>query len=119
MAPAVGADDCRVKVVDGDTVQTCEGPIRLRKCNAPEPFMSSGRQAAKRLDDLLVDAGWIELKCHPELACRDIFKRRICDVVLDGEDACDILMTEGYARPHKSWRACSRERPTAGRTLVW
>ena len=60
--PAAGnAQDCRVKVVDGDTIQTCEGRIRLRKCNAPEQFMSGGKRAAKRLDDLLVDAGWIDL----------------------------------------------------------
>ena len=112
------AQDCRVKVVDGDTIQTCEGRIRLRKCNAPEQFMSGGQQAAKRLDDLLVDAGWIELKCHDQFACRDIFNRPICDVILDGEDACDILVTEGYARPQRMRRACARVQPTGGRTLV-
>ena len=105
------AQDCRVEVIDGDTVRTCAGPIRLRTCNAPEPFMRGGRAAAKRLDELLVDAGWIELACHRDRECRDIFARPICDVLVDGEDVCQILIGEGFAKPQRRTRACSRETP--------
>lgn len=105
------AEKCRVTVIDGDTVQTCEGPIRLRTCNAPEPFMPGGRAAATRLDELFVDAGWIELACHRDRVCRDIFNRQICDVLVDGEDVCEILVAEGYVKPQRTVRACQRQRP--------
>ena len=105
------AQDCRVAVVDGDTVRTCDARIRLRTCNAPERFMPGGGAAAKRLDDLLVDAGWIEVACHTGRECRDIFNRPICDVLVDGEDVCQILVGEGFARPQRRMRACSRETP--------
>ena len=51
-----------------------------------------------------------QLLCHREIPCRDIFNRPIFDVVVDGKDVCEILMTEGYASPQKSIRACSRDK---------
>lgn len=114
---AEAQERCAVRVVDGDTVLTCEGPVRLRTCNAPEPFMVGGPAAARRLRDLVDEADWLELACDPDLACRDIFNRPICDLLVDGEDACHTLVAEGYARPRKWIRACSRVRPTDRRPL--
>ena len=105
------AQQCRIEVIDGDTVRTCDRRVRLRTCNAPELFMPGGRAASKRLDDLLVDAGWIELACHRDRECRDIFNRPICDVLVDGEDVCQILVAERFARPQRRMRECSRETP--------
>jgi endonuclease YncB( thermonuclease family) len=105
------AQDCGIGVIDGDTVRTCGGPIRLRTCNAPEPFMPGGRAAAKRLDEILVDAGWIELACHRDRSCRDILNRQICDVLVDGENICEVLIAEGHAKPQRAIRACQLQTP--------
>lgn len=110
-------EPCAVKVIDGDTVLTCEGAVRLRTCNAPEPFMRGGPAAARRLRDMVDEADWLELACHPDLACRDMFNRPICDLLVDGEDACHTLVAEGYAKPRRWIRACSRARPIDRRPL--
>jgi endonuclease YncB( thermonuclease family) len=104
-------EPCLVEVIDGDTIHTCEGRIRLRTCNAPEPWLPGGRAARSTLQTLIDAADNIELVCHRE-ECRDIFKRPLCDLVLDGIDACHTLMVEGHAMRQRRMRPCSREMPT-------
>jgi endonuclease YncB( thermonuclease family) len=105
------AGDCRIDVIDGDTVRTCEGRVRLRTCNAPERFMAGGQAASKRLDALLLDAAWIEVACHRDRTCRDILNRQICDVFVDGENVCNVLVAEGYAERQRALRTCQMQRP--------
>jgi len=109
---------CPIEVIDADTVRTCEGRIRLRTCNAPERFMPGGTAAASRLQDLIDNADYLEVLCHREPECRDVFNRQLCDLVVDGEDACVILVAERYAKPQNRMRLCSRVKPTDRRPLL-
>jgi endonuclease YncB( thermonuclease family) len=107
----VAAYKCRIDVVDGDTVRTCEGLVRLRGCNAPERFMTGGPAARKRLDELLLDATSIEVACHRDRPCRDFLLRQVCDLLVDGQDVCDVLVAEGRALPQRGLRSCQMQRP--------
>ena len=109
---AQAQERCSVEVIDADTVHTCDRRIRLRTCNAPERFMPGGAAAASRLQALIDQADWLELVCHRDLECRDIFNRSLCDLVIEGEDACQTLIAEGYAKPQRGMRACARVQPT-------
>ena len=108
-----------INVWDGDTFKTKkDGRICLRTCDAPEylwPQREAAIRATERLIGLIERARSTDLVCSWEPPCRDGFGRLICDLVLDGKDACDTLITEGLATKQKRMRACSRDWPSSAR----
>lgn len=101
-----------IYVWDGDTIKIPEhGRIRLRICDAPEyawPKRAAAERATERLKSLINGASSAELVCKWEPPCRDTFGRLICDLLLDGQDACTTLIEEGHATVQGRMRACSR-----------
>jgi endonuclease YncB( thermonuclease family) len=87
------------RVIDGDTIELEGERIRLAGIDTPEIFSPEcdaermlGARAAAALAALLQTSG-IEIRRHGE----DRYGRTIADVLVNGRDAGEILVAEGYA----------------------
>jgi endonuclease YncB( thermonuclease family) len=93
-------------VVDGDTVHLDQESYRLLGIDAAE-IRRAQCDAERRLGELtkhrlevLLESGAISVFPDPPTK-RDKYGRRLLRLIVNGEDAACVLITEGYARP---WR---------------
>lgn len=100
-----------IEVVDGDTIRRLGEPIRLIGFDAPETYraqcdgeLKRGNEATKRLQELLRDAGTIQLV---EQSQRDRYGRILARLILDEQDVADIMVNDGLARRYSSGQRLS------------
>lgn len=93
-----------VRVVDGDTIKALGETWRLTGFDTPETRYARcarewmlGIVAKHRLEALIAGAGRIEIAAR---SGRDKYRRRLGALMIDGEDAADIMVREGLARPY-------------------
>lgn len=109
-------DRARVVVVDGDSVTLDGQEWRLMGFDTPE-IEKAGCEgerrlalaAKRRLEDMIAAAREIRLDGGEE---RDRYKRPLGDLVLDGVNVREAMISEGWARPYNGGRRkgwCSRD----------
>lgn len=91
-------------VVDGDTIDAAGERWRLTGFDTPETRYARcarewmlGMTAKRRLERMIAGAGRVEIAARNG---KDKYQRRLGALLLDGEDAADILVREGLARPY-------------------
>ncbi len=101
-------------VIDGDTLRINGTRLRLRAIDAPETHRPGcaaeaalGALATGRLRQLVGEARAIEIR---ESGDRDRHGRPLVDLLLDGVDAGDVLITEGLAVAYRPGRAAWKDR---------
>lgn len=111
---ALGSE--QIRVVDGDTIARGERSIRILGLDAPESWPSAagcdaerarGRSAAATLRRLIDTASEIEIRHTGEL---DRYGRLLARLIIDGEDAAELMIAAGFARPYGG-KAGLRRRP--------
>jgi hypothetical protein len=86
-----------VTIIDADTIKTkAKGRIRFKHCDAPEWFQAGGEVAAQRVIALVKDAKRLEIT-YDSPPLKDWFGRWLGVLMIDGEDACAILIREKLA----------------------
>jgi hypothetical protein len=86
-----------VTIIDADTIKTtAKGRIRFKHCDAPEWFQTGGEVAAQRLIALVKDAKRLEIT-YDSPPLKDWFGRWLGVLMIDGDDACAILIREKLA----------------------
>jgi endonuclease YncB( thermonuclease family) len=100
LAVALGS----VEAVDGDTVRALGQSWRLTGFDTPETRYARcsrewmlGVVAKNRLQRLVDGAGVIEIHARRG---KDKYGRGLGALMVDGEDAADIMVREGLARPY-------------------
>lgn len=90
-----------IRVVDGDTIvgrdeaSGEEFRIRLSGIDAPESAFESG-QIAKEFLKRMIEGRWAICKLQGE----DMYKRKLCDVVLNGESVNLAMLSAGMSVPY-------------------
>lgn len=94
----------QIRVVDGDTIEHAGRKYRLTGYDTPETHFSEcssekalGDRATRRLRQLIDDAKSVRLE--PERGT-DRYGRGLGKLLIDGQDAGDLLISEGLARPY-------------------
>lgn len=82
-------------VIDGDTFGYGSERVRLRGIDTPELDEPNGQAAKQRLEELL-RSGAVRIV----LRGRDVYDRLVADVFVDGQNVADLLIREGYSKPH-------------------
>ncbi|MBH0207185.1 MAG: thermonuclease family protein [Nitrospira sp.] len=83
-----------VRVIDGDTIRVGNERIRLRGIDTPEMSEFDGVVAKQRLEEFL-RGGSIRIVPH----ARDVYRRLIADVFVNGENVADLLRRDGLSKP--------------------
>ena len=114
--PSQIVERSRVVVVDGDSVTLDGQEWRLRGYDTPEidKAQCEGERrlalaAKRRLEDMVRAAREIRLDGGEE---RDRYKRPLGDLVIDGVNVREAMISEGWARPYNGGRRkgwCSRD----------
>jgi micrococcal nuclease len=87
------ASNQQIVALDGDTLRIGADRIRLRGIDAPELTQPGGQAAKQRLEQLLQE-GPIRIVPHGQ----DVYGRTIADVFVNGQNAAEILKSEGFAK---------------------
>jgi len=82
-------------VIDGDTFGYGSERVRLRGIDTPELDEPNGQAAKQRLEELL-RSGAVRIVPRG----RDVYDRLVADVFVDGQNVADLLIREGYSKPH-------------------
>ncbi|MBI4138573.1 thermonuclease family protein [Candidatus Uhrbacteria bacterium] len=113
-----------LRVVDGDTFvakvdqEDGEWTVRLLGINTPEtvdprrPVECFGKEASKKLHELLPDGTRIRLEADPQADERDKYDRLLRNVLLaDGTDVNALMVRDGFAHAYLSFPlAASRKK---------
>ena len=90
-----------LQVVDGDTLKIAGRRLRLEAVDTPETFrprcdneLRKGQEATARLKELMAAANEVWIDDTGEV---DKYDRPLIHLMLDGRDAGDILVQEGFA----------------------
>jgi endonuclease YncB( thermonuclease family) len=86
-----------IRILDGDTIEVLDlnnntTRIRLQGIDAPEKTQAFGNRARQRLSDLVFNKNvTIQISDH------DVYGRAIAKVLIDNNDICLQLISEGFA----------------------
>ncbi|MDH4154137.1 MAG: thermonuclease family protein [Nitrospira sp.] len=83
----------QIRAVDGDTIRIGSERVRLRGIDTPEMNEHAGPAAKQRLEELL-RSGPIRIMPHS----RDVYRRLVADVFVNGQNVADILRSEGLSK---------------------
>ena len=100
-----GPASASITVIDGDTVERAGVRHRLIGVDAPEISEAQcpkeralGRAAAQRLRELIASASSVDL--WPEGNAKDAYGRQLSHLMIDGQDAGEMLIAERLAHPY-------------------
>jgi micrococcal nuclease len=81
--------------IDGDTIRYGSDRIRLAGIDTPELGEPGGLAAKQRLEELL-RSGPVRIVRRG----KDVYGRLVADVFVNGQNVAEILIQEGYSKPH-------------------
>ena len=91
-------------ITDGDTFVCNDEKIRVLGLDAPETFFARcdaeyrlGKVAKRRLEQIIGGAN-LEIRRNG----KDRYGRTLAQIVADGTDVAEVMITEGLARPCKN-----------------